>query len=74
MQGHERRDGVAAFGQGEFSDERQSVDGLELDASADGDEGLISSAGSRVRAAVVKAREDLVLLREVHRFSTLSAK
>lgn len=56
-----RRDIAAAF------------DGLELDASAERDEGLISSAGSRVRAAVVKAREDLVLLREVRRFSTLSA-
>jgi len=56
-----RRDIAAAF------------EGLEIDASADGDEGLISSSRSPVRAAVVKAREDLVLLREVRRFSTIRA-
>ena len=50
-----------------------AFDGLELDEHAAADEGLISSSRSRVRAVVVKAREDLVLLREVRRFSALSA-
>jgi len=50
-----------------------AFEGLEIDASAAEDEGLISAPRSRVRAAVVKAREDLVLLREVRRFSTVSA-
>jgi acetate kinase len=50
-----------------------AFEGLELDAQAHADEGLISSPSSRVSAAVVKAREDLVLLREVRRFSTVSA-
>ena len=50
-----------------------ACDGLELDEHADTDEGLISSSRSRVSAAVVKAREDLVLLREVRRFSAVSA-
>jgi len=50
-----------------------AFESLEIDASAAEDEGLISASGSRVRAAVVKAREDLVLLREVRRFSAVSA-
>jgi acetate kinase len=50
-----------------------AFEGLELDAHASADEGLISSPRSRVSAVVVKAREDLVLLREVRRFSTVSA-
>ena len=50
-----------------------AFEGLEIDASAGEDEGLISAPRSRVRAAVVKAREDLVLLREVRRLSTVSA-
>jgi acetate kinase len=45
-----------------------AFEGLEIDTRAAEDEGLISSPHSRVRAAVVKAREDLVLLREVRRF------
>ncbi len=50
-----------------------AFEGLEIDASAGEAEGLISAPRSRVRAAVVKAREDLVLLREVRRLSTVSA-
>lgn len=50
-----------------------AFEGLEIDASADADEGLISAPGGRVRAVVVKAREDLVLLREVRRLSTVRA-
>lgn len=50
-----------------------AFEGLEIAASADADEGLISSAGSRVHAAVVKAREDLVLLREVRRLEKAGA-
>ena len=50
-----------------------AFDGLELDEHADAEEGLISSSRSSIRVAVVKAREDLVLLREVHRFSPKQA-
>jgi acetate kinase len=46
---------------------------IEIDEEAGADEGVISSPRSRVVAAVVKAREDLVLLREVRRFATVSA-
>src|SRR6185369_9885952 len=55
-------------------DVASAFEGLELAEHADADEGLISAPGSRVAAAVVKAREDLVLLREVRRFSTDSAR
>lgn len=47
-----------------------AFEGLEIDQGARGDEGLVSSSNSRIRAVVVKAREDLVLLREVQRFSS----
>ena len=50
-----------------------AFEGLEIEAGAAEDEGLISSPRSRIRAAVVKAREDLVLLREVRRFAPISA-
>jgi acetate kinase len=50
-----------------------AFEGLEIDASAAEDEGPISSPRSRIRAAVVKAREDLVLLREVRRLEKISA-
>jgi acetate kinase len=46
-----------------------AFEGLELDTGAAADEGVISSRRSRVSAVVVKAREDLVLLREVQRLS-----
>ena len=58
-----RRDISAAF------------EGLQIDADAvnagnsGAQEGLISTAGSRVKALVVHAREDLVLLREVRRLA-----
>ena len=49
-----------------------AFDGLQIDAAANsaGGEGCISSAKSRLCAQVVRAREDLVLLREVRRFSS----
>jgi acetate kinase len=52
-----------------------AIESLDLDESAAGagDEGLISSTSSRIRAAVVKAREDLVLLREVRLRESQSA-
>jgi acetate kinase len=46
-----------------------AFEGLELDSRTAADEGVISSRRSRVSAVVVKAREDLVLLREVQRLS-----
>ena len=49
-----------------------AFEGLELGEQVDADEGLISSPRSRVSAVVVKAREDLVLLREVRRFSAVN--
>jgi acetate kinase len=52
-----------------------ALDGLQLDeaANAGAGEGRISAAESRVSATVVRAREDLVLLREVRRFATAAA-
>ena len=47
-----------------------AFEGLELGEGAAADEGVISSPRSRVSAVVVKAREDLVLLREVGRFTS----
>jgi acetate kinase len=54
-----RRDIAAAF------------DGMRLDetANAGSEEGLICERDNRVKVAVIHAREDLVLLREVHRIS-----
>jgi acetate kinase len=48
-----------------------AFDGLQIDGAANSNvgEGPISAARSRVSAMVVHAREDLVLLREVRRFS-----
>ena len=48
-----------------------AFDGLQLDEAANSGatEGCISTAKSRISAMVVRAREDLVLLREVRRFS-----
>jgi acetate kinase len=48
-----------------------AFEGLQLDegVNANGEEGLISSPDSRIRALVVRAREDLVLLNEVRRYS-----
>jgi acetate kinase len=50
-----------------------AFEGLELDEAAPADEGVVSSLRSRVSVAVVKAREDLVLLHEVQRFTSRSA-
>ncbi len=48
-----------------------ALDGLQVDAAANSgaSDGRISAAESRISAMVVRAREDLVLLREVRRFS-----
>jgi acetate kinase len=64
--------GIGEHNQRVRHDIAAAFEGLELEKGADADEGLISSPRSRVAVVVVKAREDLVLLREVRRFSDVT--